>query len=209
MSVALSGPSAHRLIEWGVAARARAGEVESGDCHVVREFPGGVLMAAVDGLGHGQEAASAAHLAAALIEQHAHEDPVVLVQRCHETLAGGRGAVMSVASLEGRTGLLRWIGVGNVEAVLLRSVAAGRRQERLLLRGGIVGHRLPHLESSAVPVFPEDVLVLATDGISAGFAEQLGTGQDPEKIASRVLAEHGRTTDDALVLVARFARRSS
>ena len=48
------------MIEWGVASRALPGETRSGDLHVVESFAGGALVAAVDGLGHGEEAADAA-----------------------------------------------------------------------------------------------------------------------------------------------------
>ena len=48
------------LLEWGVATRALEGQSESGDMAVVVPFDHGVLAAAVDGLGHGPEAARAA-----------------------------------------------------------------------------------------------------------------------------------------------------
>jgi len=35
--------------EWGVASRAFPGEKASGDLHLVKALPGGVLLAAVDG----------------------------------------------------------------------------------------------------------------------------------------------------------------
>src|SRR5437870_3753009 len=48
------------VIDWGVATLAHAGEKESGDLHLVKQVGRGVLVAAVDGLGHGAEAAAAA-----------------------------------------------------------------------------------------------------------------------------------------------------
>ena len=44
------------MIEWGVAAAPLAGETESGDLHLVKPVGRGMLVAAVDGLGHGAEA---------------------------------------------------------------------------------------------------------------------------------------------------------
>jgi len=43
---------------WGLAAMPLAGESESGDCCVVKAFDKGVLVAVVDALGHGREAAT-------------------------------------------------------------------------------------------------------------------------------------------------------
>src|SRR3989449_6612426 len=91
--------STPRLIEWGVATLALPGQAESGDLHLVKPVGSGVLVAVVDGLGHGAEAATAAQAAAAPLERHATESPVALVERCHRALKGTRRAVMSVAGL--------------------------------------------------------------------------------------------------------------
>ena len=59
--------------EWGLAARALHGQAESGDLHLVAPFAGGVLIAAVDGLGHGSEAAAAARVAVATLRDHSRD----------------------------------------------------------------------------------------------------------------------------------------
>src|SRR2546426_2471900 len=61
------------VIDWGVATRALAGETESGDLHLVKRVGRGTLVAAVDGLGHGAEAAAAARAAVAALDQYAEE----------------------------------------------------------------------------------------------------------------------------------------
>jgi negative regulator of sigma-B (phosphoserine phosphatase) len=204
VSTQVSRPKTTTLVEWGVAVRAHPGESECGDRHVVRAFPDGVLLAVVDGLGHGQKAAAAARVAATVLEEHAGEAPRILVERCHEALAGSRGVVMSLASMD-RTGSLSWLGVGNVEAVLVRPADGhARREERLLLRGGVVGFQLPALRAASLRVGPGDVLGLATDGVRSAFATSLAQDRAPQQLADEVLAEHGQTSDDALVLVARF-----
>src|SRR5439155_23273538 len=70
------------LIEWGVAARTFPGESRSGDMYVVGPFPGGALVAAVDGLRHGDEAAEAAEAAARILAGHPAEPPQPLLRRC-------------------------------------------------------------------------------------------------------------------------------
>src|SRR5260370_27692776 len=87
------------LIEWGVATLAHPGEAQSGDRHLVKPVGTSVLVAVVDGLGHGTEAATAAQAAVAALERHATESPVPLIERCHRALHGTRGAVMSAAVL--------------------------------------------------------------------------------------------------------------
>jgi len=48
------------LLEWGVAELVLPGQTESGDRYLVTPTPEGGLVAVVDGLGHGAEAAEAA-----------------------------------------------------------------------------------------------------------------------------------------------------
>ncbi len=50
---------------------------------------------------------------------------------------------------------------GQRAAILHRG--GGRARETLLLRGGVVGDRLPPLRAAGLPLAPGDTLVLATD----------------------------------------------
>jgi negative regulator of sigma-B (phosphoserine phosphatase) len=59
-------------IEWGVAARAASPEEDSGNQSLIRPFPGGVLVAAVDGLGHGDSAARVAGFAIRMAASRPH-----------------------------------------------------------------------------------------------------------------------------------------
>jgi negative regulator of sigma-B (phosphoserine phosphatase) len=193
------------VIDWGVAGSPLAGEAESGDLHLVKPIPTGVLVAVVDGLGHGAEAAMAARTAVATLDQHARESVLALVQRCHHALGRTRGAVMSLAHFDYRAGIMTWLGVGNVEGVLLHADGSERpARASLLTRGGIVGQEVPPLRAVTVPVFAGDTLLLASDGIKRGFADDLPVDASPQQWADRILASHRKGTDDALVLVARY-----
>src|SRR5438552_14349677 len=140
--------------EWGVAARAFPGEKESGDWHRVRALPGGVLLAAGDGLGHGPEAAAAATTAVAILQNQSDEPLPALVARCHDAMKEARGVVMTVARLGG-DGQLTWLGIGNVEVLLFR---ADRRAVpsigRLLLDRGLLGFQLPSLRARTMYIAP-------------------------------------------------------
>ncbi|HYE34069.1 SpoIIE family protein phosphatase [Methylocaldum sp.] len=198
------------LIEHGVAARAFPGENVSGDRPMVKLVPNGVLIAAVDGLGHGVAAGIAAGIAVATLEDHAGEEPEALVQRCHQVLKGTRGVVMSLASIDVREGKMAWLGVGNVDGLLLRTAGSPPTREALLMRGGVVGDQLPPLRTAYLPIAAGDLLIFTTDGIRSDFATRLSLidpllrHQDVQEIADRILARFGKTTDDALVLVARY-----
>ena len=193
------------VIEWAVAEMALPGQVESGDRYLVTPTPDGALVAVVDGLGHGAEAASAAQAAVRCLERDARQPVISLIQSCHGRLAATRGAVMSVAAFNVREETMTWVGVGTVEGVLLRAHSTvSPRRESLLLRGGVVGVHLPALFASIIPVVRGDTLILATDGVRNDFAEHLVPGGPAQQLADRIVADWGTRTDDTLVLVARY-----
>jgi negative regulator of sigma-B (phosphoserine phosphatase) len=197
-------PGAQPLIDWGVATRSLPGQAVSGDLHLVKSSNHGLLLAAVDGIGHGPEATAAAARAVSILERHADESLVSLLSRCHAGLKPTRGVVMTVASLDPANGALSWLGVGNVEARLVRPDAPAAR---LVLRNGLVGlvgFKLPDSPADVIPIAPQDVLVFATDGIGPGFATGWDRTAAPQQIADRIMEKHFKGTDDALVLVARY-----
>jgi hypothetical protein len=193
------------VLEWGVAAAPHPGEAVSGDLHVVQPWRDGVLVAVADGLGHGEEAAVAARRAVAAAARHADESVIGIVRRCHEALVGTRGVAMSVASFNGADQTMSWLGIGNVQGVLVRADPhADPREEPILMRSGVVGLQLPLLRASVTAVARGDLLVVATDGLDPACLARLSRGGPPQAFAERLLARFNRGTDDALVLVARY-----
>jgi len=192
-------------IEYGVAKFVLPGQGQCGDHHLVCCNQSGILIAAIDGIGHGDEAANAAKAAVSVLKTGADEPVISLVQRCHEGLRSTRGVVMSLASIDQEHGMMTWVGVGNVQGVLMRSGATkGTVQEVLLLRAGVVGSQLPALQAAVLPIAKGDTLVFATDGIRGEFAEDLSALESPQRAADRILEHHCRGNDDALVLVVRL-----
>jgi hypothetical protein len=192
-------------IAWGVSSRALDGGAESGDLHVVAPSAQTVLVAAIDGIGHGPDAALAARVAAAILLEHADEPLIPLMQRCHEALRRTRGVVLSMASFDLRDSTMTWLGVGNVEGVLFRAdILAYPPRDSLVLRGGVVGYQIPPLRTAERPIGAGDVLVFATDGVSADFAAYSPLGRDVQEFTDAILARCGKETDDALVFAIRY-----
>src|SRR5213593_1172653 len=193
------------LIAWGVASRPLPSEIVCGDLHLIQPTMDGVLLAVVDGLGHGDAAIAAAQTAMAVLKSHAEEPLTALVNRCHAALTKTRGAVMTLATLRWLESKLTWLGVGNVEAILLRADRQAKApSERVLLRSGLVGYQLPVLRASTLPLALDDLLIFATDGINPGFAEGLVRSDFPQQLADRIMERHFKGHDDALVLVVRY-----
>ena len=196
--------TASPVVSWGWAGFALEGV--SGDLHVVAEFPGGALVALLDGLGHGAEAAAASEAASVVLREHAAAEVLALIHLCHEALRKTRGAVLSLASFSARDATMTWAGVGNVEGTLLRHRPGypGRRHQALTSRGGVVGFQLPPLRADTVTVEPGDTVVFTTDGISTGFSAELFADEPPKEMAESILNRFVKQTDDAHVVVARF-----
>lgn len=196
------------FLETGIASQALTGESMSGDAFTVCPTRLGALVAVVDGLGHGVEAAAAARRAVDVLHEHCEQSAITLVRRCHQALVGTRGAALTLAAFNHGDETLTWLAVGNVDSVLLRADPASvPARETIVMRGGVVGARLPLLRAAMINVVEGDVLILATDGIRAGFAESLDVTLPAQRLADEILAGQGRGTDDALVLVARYLGR--
>ena len=196
-------------VEWSVASRALPGQHVSGDLHVVAPCENGVLLGVVDGLGHGDEATAAARIATAVLEQHAGEPVVALVQHCHRALQRTRGVVMTLVTLDTRENTISALGIGNVETVIQRADARAKPQrEIVLLRGGVVGYQLPALQTSVLPITPGDVVVFGTDGVREDFSELINPADPPARIVERIMAKKFRGTDDGLVLACKYAPKS-
>lgn len=190
------------IIEWGWAGRAL--EEPSGDMHAVVEHEDGALVALLDGLGHGVEAATAVRAAIPVLEAHDGASVVLLVQQCHEAMRKTRGAAMTVAWFDARDASMTWTGVGNVDGVLIRAARSAQSREAISTRGGVVGYRLPPLRATRHEVSSGDLLVMATDGIRSTFSTGIVTQFTPQEIAESILVRYAKGTDDAHVLVARY-----
>lgn len=194
-------------VDFGASSRPIPGESVCGDRYVVAPFAGGVLIAVIDALGHGKGAAETAALAEKALCESPGENVIALVKHCHDALRGTRGTVMSLARFDTKPRTLTWVGIGNVEGVLVQS---GRDEHtavraRLLNRGGVVGSSLPPLRAEVIDVSGGGLLIFSTDGVEAAFADVMTMDARPvQVIADDLLRRHGKDTDDALVLTARL-----
>ena len=194
---------ANQSITVAVAARPHPAETISGDAWSVDWWGETCRLALIDGLGHGPAAAAVAHRAVAALQEQPALGPVEALALCHRVLVGSRGAAISIATLDCAAGQLTYAGIGNVEAQLWQ---AGRSERPIAYRG-IVGVTPRTPRAFTLPLAPPWLLALWSDGLSARFdlrtlADQSQGQVDPHQLAEMLLAEWGRSTDDATVLVA-------
>ena len=193
------------FLDWGVATRSLDGEAECGDRALVVVTDDVALVAAIDGLGHGREAARAADRAVETMRAVTSEPLVEIAERCHEALLHSRGAAISLARVCARDDTVTWVGVGNVEGRLVHSNGSGSvTVESLIPARGIAGGDVHQLHDTTLPLHRGDLVLLATDGIDPGFADSLRPHGTADELAARILADHSKAHDDALVVAARY-----
>ena len=208
MSAATEPPTSQLpFLDWAVASRPIAGEERSGDIAIVRRTPTGCVLAVVDGLGHGPAAALAADLVAEVVSDDPEASLEALFWRAHERLAETRGAAATIAVVDGHTGRLDWLGVGNVDGVVTRADEAARpRTIGVFLCRGVLGYRLPALHvPEPIKLVDGDSILIATDGITGNLGDALlPPGVPAALLADRLLDERASREDDALVFVAHY-----
>jgi negative regulator of sigma-B (phosphoserine phosphatase) len=170
------------------------GEHLSGDCAIVREEPGVTLIAVIDVLGHGPEAAKVADLGSAHLRSIPIGTARELMHSLHERLRGTRGAAAAICVLRDRE--LTGCGVGNVEVrVLGTSVPT-------VLTPGILGQRTHELRQFAAQLSHGDRIVFFTDGISSRVPLSDLRTLPPAEACRAIMHAHRRPHDDATVVVA-------
>lgn len=174
------------------------GETQSGDDYCVVDDGTSVLVAVVDGLGHGPEAATAAKAATGYVREHARLPLRALLEGCHQALVGTRGAVVGLARIDRATQRLGYIGLGNIEVRVVTSA----KTHRPISHGGIAGHALRKPPVEEYPFVPGDLLIMHTDGISDRFElSALARRRDVQMLANQIALESGKMHDDQLLLI--------
>jgi serine phosphatase RsbU (regulator of sigma subunit) len=188
-------------VTWGAVNRPKQGQSVSGDAYLVQEGADGrLLVAVIDGLGGGQEAARAAQLAQRTILEHGGWELQDLVHEAHRALHQTRGAVIGLLRLDTVACRASYVGVGNVGVQVY-----SRLPIKPISKSGILGFRLPALLELRYTYEPGDVFVLYSDGVSARFGQDsaLDIRQQPQAFVEQVLAHYGKTVDDATVVALR------
>jgi hypothetical protein len=180
----------------GGYSRPLPGFVECGDVFVIEGEAGGqLLVAIVDGLGHGSEAGMAAHAAARTIRDHLDLTVVEIVTRCDGALRATRGAALGVLKLDA-AGSGEFCGIGNIEVRDLVGKPPG-----VFCLPGIVGHNVRSLRAMPFSMQPGDIYCLHSDGVtSRGNLRDCLPGS-PEAVARRIVDAWGRPHDDASAVV--------
>lgn len=194
-----SPPAMHHFTIGGLALPLR-GEEACGDAWSAVRHGETLRLTVVDGLGHGNEAATASASALHVFREQAGASPAQVVDAAHTGLRSTRGAAMAVAELRG--GTLRFAGVGNIAA----SVLEGERSRSMVSLNGIVGYQMSRAQEFSYPWPADALLVLASDGLRTQWRLDEYPGlarRHPLVIAATLWRDYSRGRDDVSVVVAR------
>jgi anti-sigma regulatory factor (Ser/Thr protein kinase) len=194
-----------------VLSRHVEGETLNGDSWAVYSLEDRTVYLVVDGLGHGHYAAQASATAIGVADHAFAAEPDLslsaVIQRMHLPMQSTRGAAVLLVSVPKKPSAgepVLCCGVGNIAGVLCAPDGTCRS---LVSHNGTVGHRLPRVQEFSYPLFPGNLLILHSDGISARWklAQYPGLLQHSPAIVAAILFRDGvRDRDDATILVARL-----
>jgi len=188
------------VMRFGVARRSFYHNPWCGDEAFTYEDDARIVMAVVDGLGHSQRAAHAAQVAVTRLGECVALSLEQMLRSVDELLADTVGAAVTIAVVHKARACLEACGIGNVELQL----ATQARVFHFVGEPGIAGAGQARFRPASFDYRPGDIVVIYSDGIRSAFSAQ-GLihilHPDPVRIARRILVEHARPDDDALVLV--------
>jgi anti-sigma regulatory factor (Ser/Thr protein kinase) len=190
--------------ELGIVLQPYPGEVECGDSWAFGPKSGAPSLFAVDGSGHGPQAALAARSAVEAFEKSDQMDSVRVMETIHRALAPTRGAAIAVARVDRPAQLVRFSGVGNISGALVSEGAI----KRMVSLNGTAGHVAPRMREFTYPYSGAATVILHSDGVSAKWdlASYPGLAACRPSIIAGVLSrDFGRSSDDAMVVVLRVA----
>ncbi len=178
------------------------GEPVSGDIHDVLRDAGGWTVLVADGLGHGPQAAEAAHAALVIFRRQAGEAPAAILAAIHAGLGHTRGGAVSVCRLDLVEQMAEFAGIGNVAG----AVVAGAQTTRMVSLAGTAGHVARKIRSFTYPFAAGSLLLMHSDGIGTSWSFDRYPGlayAHPSLVAAVIYRDFARVRDDATVLVAR------
>ena len=181
---------------------AKLGETVSGDAWSSYEDATGVTLFVVDGLGHGTEAAVAAHAAVGQFHNSRHEPPAEILAAVHRAIRHTRGGAVAVARVQWESATVTYAGLGNIVGVL---IGAGGVERRMVSQNGTAGHNARRIQSFEYPC-SDGVLIMHSDGVATSWRLDAYPGlikAHPMLVAGVLYRDYARGRDDATVVVAR------
>lgn len=174
-----------------------------GDTGLVQHHGDELFIALVDGLGHGSEAQKVAVSARKYLTKASLKDNLIdIMQGLHKHLKGTRCVVAAVCRLNQQSGLLKYVGVGNITAKIYAS-----NPVTFVPREGIVGYIMSELREETLILSKGTILVFHSDGIPAhvDLSDVMKRKQSSaQALADSLVGEFGKEDDDVSCIVVKI-----
>ena len=172
------------------------GELQNGDAVIVRHsVAGNCILAVIDGLGHGPDAAHASRAATEVLDLLSFDTSVHdAMQEMHHALRGTRGAAATLCITKDFP--LEICAVGNVALMCANCTIP------LLLSAGVLGHQVNKFRVGACRLSNRARVALLSDGVSVRFRLEDYKHLEPVDACREIMNRYRRKEDDATVLVA-------
>jgi anti-sigma regulatory factor (Ser/Thr protein kinase) len=196
----MTQPAPARRGMLGVTLAPYPGEQVCGDAWSWSDIEPGPTIMLADGSGHGVEAARAAELAARTFERNAGASCEELVGIIHRALTPTRGAAIAVARIDRSAHLVRFVGLGNISAML----ASADKVRHMVSHNGTAGHVAPRIREFTYEFSGDPLVIMHSDGLTSRWNLDNYPGllsHHPSVIAGVLLRDHRRERDDASVVV--------
>jgi hypothetical protein len=125
-----------------------------------------------------------------------------LMTQVHNAIRGTRGATVGILRIDTGRNKLTFSGIGNIEG----QIYSKSRKTNLLSYGGIVGHNIRTPRVFEFDFNKRETVCLYSDGIISRWQyEEIDWQQTPAQNAEYIVNQYSRNTDDATVLIIRYA----
>jgi phosphoserine phosphatase RsbX len=188
---------------WAVACRPKTEGVPSGDDYLVRRIGDSTLLAVADGAGSGPEAARVTAVCLQALRETDTASLHSLFTNAHHACRGTRGVALGVTLIDPSCRQMSWCAVGDIDGLMFyRPASAVLKKQVMIQRGGTLGYNLPNVIVQSHEINVGATIIMTSDGIRHDSRRDIASGNLASEIADGVLNTHGRSNDDALVLVA-------
>lgn len=189
-------------VKISVMSRPYMGCKVNGDVYYIKEFNNKVILALIDGLGHGIEANKAAIRAKELLEENNYKPLKELLYSIDNGMKNTRGAVIGVCIIDKETKIFQYGSIGNVQ---LRYILNNKTKKFIATNGtlGVSLNTRVNVQQSSYE--NGGIIAMNTDGISNKweYDEYLDIPlHNPAVLSNMIFRDFARDNDDATVLVA-------
>lgn len=195
--------SQDRDLDYGALRAPMRHESVCGDGWSLRWDEDRLVVAILDGLGHGPQASEAADLGLSVIDEFAGLAADDYLARMHTRMSRTRGGAAAVFCLEAGSGQGTFAGAGNIAATLL----SGAVTRQLPSHPGIVGSNYRHAQPFRFDVRPGSLLLMHSDGLQTRWDLKRYEGlqhRHPALIVAVLHRDFDRGRDDTGIVAVRL-----